>query len=467
MPSRLVVYRTTRPARRSWLPFLAFLAGLLLVVAALSAWLMYETIPSVRYHAQTLLGQVRDFVAPHADILPTPEAVAQVAPIFTPPPTPLRAVSPRLDGGAQAAITPTTTVTPTPASPETAQPNASPLESATVAPSATSSSTATPAPTATPIPAQFSLNGITQVYQKFNNCGPASLTEELTYWGWKGTQADAAQVLKPSQDDKNVSPRELYEYLLTQGYDAYIRMGGDIDLLKRFIAAGYPPLVEKGFDVPDKGWMGHYGVISAYDDKLGVFIIQDIYLGPNIKMTYAEFERNWRAFNYIYLIVFPAGKERDAEVVSLLGEMADLDHSYRVALARAQAEAPQLSGQAAAFAWFNVGTSLSYLQDYNGAAAAYDQARKIGLPYRMLWYQFGPYLSYYVMGRYRDVIDLASFAIDSANIPAIEESYYWRGMAEQALGQREPAIADYREALNWHPGFALAKDALAALGVTP
>jgi tetratricopeptide (TPR) repeat protein len=305
------------------------------------------------------------------------------------------------------------------------------------------------------------------VYQKFNNCGPASLTEELTYWGWKGTQADAAQVLKPSQDDKNVSPAELYAYLLTQGYDAYIRMGGNIDLLKRFIAAGYPPLVEKGFDVPDKGWMGHYGVVSAYDDKLGVFTIQDTYLGPNIKMTYAEFERNWRAFNYLYLIVFPAGKERDAEVVSLLGEMADLDHSYRVALAHAQAETSQLSGQAAAFAWFDVGTSLTYLQDYNSAAAAYDQARKIGLPYRMLWYQFGPYRSYFFTGRYQDVIDLAKFAIDSANIPAIEESFYWRGMAEQALGQRDKAIADYRNALNWHPGFALAKDALAELGVAP
>jgi tetratricopeptide (TPR) repeat protein len=464
MPSKLVAYRASRAARRSWLPFLAFLAGLLLVVGGLSAWLMYETVPSVRYHAQTLLGQVRDVVAPHADTLPTPEAVAQAAPVFTLPPTPLR--------GAPAALTTTPTVTPlsgaqaalTPASPETAQPSASPLASATVAPSATPSPVP---PTPTPIPTQFSITDITHVYQKFNNCGPASLTEELTYWGWKGTQADAALVLKPKQDDKNVSPAELYAFLLTQGYDAYIRMGGNMDLLKRFIAAGYPPLVEKGFDVPDKGWMGHYGVISAYDDKLGVFTIQDTYLGPNIKMTYAEFERNWRAFNFIYLIVFPAGTERDAEVVSLLGEMADLDHSYRVALAHAQAEAPQLSGQAAAFAWFNVGTSLTYLQDYNGAVAAYDQARKIGLPYRMLWYQFGPYRSYYLTGRYRDVVDLAKFAIDSANIPAIEESYYWRGMAEQALGQREPAIADYREAFNWHPGFALAKEALAALGVAP
>lgn len=450
MPPQLVVHRKPRAARGSWLLFLSFLAALLLVVAALGLWLAYETVPTVRYHAQTLLGQVRDIVAPHSDTLPTPAAaVAQTTPLFT--------LEPSLT------FTPKPSVTP-PAPTETAPPNATPQPSPTV----TWTSTLTPIPpTPTPLPAQVAITSVVHIYQKFNNCGPASLTEELTYWGWQGTQADAASVLKPNQDDKNVSPAELYAYLLTQSFDAYIRMGGTQDLLKHFIAAGYPPIVEKGFDVPDKGWMGHYGVVTAYDDQRKVFTIQDTYLGPNIKMSYADFDRNWRAFNYLYLVVFPAGAKRDAEVVSMLGEMADLDHSYRVALARAQAEAPKLAGQDAAFAWFNVGTSLTYLQDYAGAAAAYDQARKIGLPYRMLWYQFGPYRSYYLIGRYQDIVDLATFAIKSANIPAIEESYYWRGMAELGLGQRDPAIADFREALKQHPGFKLVVDELTTLGLAP
>jgi predicted double-glycine peptidase len=446
MPPQLVVRRKPRAARGSWPLFLSFSGALLLLVAALGFWIAYETIPSVRYHAQTLWGQVRDVVAPHPDILPTPVAVAQTTPMF--------ALGPSL--------TPTPSPSATPPAPtETAPPNASPQPSPTV------TLTPTSTPTPTPLPAKFELTGIPHIYQKFNNCGPASVTEELNYWGWKGTQTDAALVLKPNQDDKNVSPAELYAYLLTQNFDAYIRMGGTLDLLKHFIAAGYPPLVEKGFDVPDKGWMGHYGVISAYDDKRGVFTIQDTYLGPGIQMKYADFERNWRAFNFLYLIVFPAGAEQDAAVVSLLGEMADLDHSYRVALARAQADIPKLTGQDAAFAWFNAGTSLTYLQDYAGAAAAYDQARKIGLPYRMLWYQFGPYRTYYFMGRYQDIIDLATFAIRSANIPAIEESYYWRGLAEQSLGRREDAIADYREALKQHAGYKLAEEALAGMGATP
>jgi hypothetical protein len=42
-----------------------------------------------------------------------------------------------------------------------------------------------------------------------------------------------------------------------------------------------------------------------------------------------------------------------------------------------------------AFAWFNQGTNLTYFQRYSEAAQAYDTARSIGLPQRLLRYQFG------------------------------------------------------------------------------
>jgi len=151
-----------------------------------------------------------------------------------------------------------------------------------------------------------------------------------------------------------------------------------------------------------------------------------------------------------------------------LGDAADVDADYRVALERAQQEAQTLTGEAAAFAWFNVGTNRVYFKDYGGAAQAFDEARKVGLPYRMLWYQFGPYVSYYSLSRYQDVIDLATFAINGAiGEPGLEEAYYWRGLAEQALGQRSEAVEDFRTALVRHPGYQLAIEALAALGETP
>ena len=208
-------------------------------------------------------------------------------------------------------------------------------------------------------------------------------------------------------------------------------------------------------------------VVSGYDDAKGVLILQDSYRGPDAKLTYEELLPNWRAFNYVYMVVFPAGEEHDARVRELLGSAADIDVNYHEALARSKTEALNSTGEQAAFAWFNIGTNLVYLKDYAGAAQAFDQARQLGLPYRMVWYQFGPYLAYYYMARYQDIVDLATFALNSTPQPGLEEAYYWRARALQAIGLPDNAIADYRLALQWHPGYQPALDELNALGVTP
>lgn len=428
-----------------WLITFISISGLGLILL-FGGWGAYEFVPSIHFRVQSVWGQVHEALAPHPDNLPTAAPVeTRSTPALSTPNATLVA-----------------TLTPT----------------AQTAPAGASATTTlvirTATPTITPIPAGVVLTGFKHEYQLFNNCGPASLAINLSYWGWQGSQKNTAAFLKPNQDDKNVSPRELYEYLLTQQFDAYIRVDGKIDTLKRFIAAGYPVLVEKGYTCERgercSGWFGHYSVFTGYDDKQQNFILQDSFRGPNLKMSYAEMLMNWRAFNYLYFVVFPAGEEQDAKVQELLGDAVDLDQNYRAALARAQQEALSLTGQDAAFAWFNVGTNLAALRDYAGAATAYDQARQIGLPYRMLWYQFGPYRAYYQMARYSDVVDLATFAINSVTpgvVPGLEESYYWRGQAEEMIGERDRAIADYRTALQRNPRFQLAKDALATLGETP
>ncbi len=115
-----------------------------------------------------------------------------------------------------------------------------------------------------------------------------------------------------------------------------------------------------------------------------------------------------------------------------------------------------------AFAWFNRGTNLVYLDDYAGAAAAYDEY--FGLyatlsqeerPWRNLWYQTGPYWAYFYVGRYFDVIDLATQTIITASEPAIEESWYWRGLAKEALGDIDGALADLERAVELNENFEI------------
>ncbi len=72
------------------------------------------------------------------------------------------------------------------------------------------------------------------------------------------------------------------------------------------------------------------------------------------------------------------------------------------------------------FAWFNLGTALTRMggltgenQYYQGGAQAFDRAREIGLPPRMLWYQFQPYLAYLKLDRYQDVVTLADATLET------------------------------------------------------
>ncbi len=151
-------------------------------------------------------------------------------------------------------------------------------------------------------------------WQKWNNCGPATLAMGLSFWGWSGTQAGPATALKPDQKDANVMPYEMVNYITGQaGLAALSRLGGDLTTLKRLIAAGFPPIVEKGFWVSaEKGWMGHYTLLTGYDDARNAFISQDSYEGPNHPRLYADVLADWRAFDYQFIVIFPAGPARPA-----------------------------------------------------------------------------------------------------------------------------------------------------------
>jgi len=117
------------------------------------------------------------------------------------------------------------------------------------------------------------------------------------------------------------------------------------------------------------------------------------------------------------------------------------------------------------------------LKEYVDAATAYDQAYQVygtleknysTLPFRMLWYQTGPYKAYFYSQRYQDVINLANTTLNNTIAePVLEESLYWRGYAEDYIGQTQAAIDDFRAALKIHPKWDPALQALATLGVKP
>lgn len=364
---------------------------------------------------------------------------------------------------------PTLTVTPLPPTPTLTPDCGAACFTATPTPPPTE--TPLPSPTPTPLPLQAKLKGVKHEYQHWNNCGPATLAMALSFWGWEGTQADTAPVLKPNDRDKNVMPYEMAAYVQDHtNLRVQIRHGGDLETLRRFIASGFPVLIEKGFEGVDfDGWMGHYEVLTSYDLDDDSFLAQDSYQGPDKKLSGPDIYANWRAFNFIYMIIYPA--EREAEVMALMGEQWDEMANWQFAADKAKAETTTLTGRDQYFAWYNLGSSLTSMGQYSQAAAAFDEAFRLypsipekTRPWRMVWYQTGPYFAYYFTGRYQDVIDLATTTLDAMNEPVLEESFVWRARARAALGDKEGAIADLNQALKVHADFRPALDELAILG---
>jgi len=269
---------------------------------------------------------------------------------------------------------------------------------------------------------------------------------------------------------------ELEDFVDSQvpGLQAVYRVGGDLDRIKRFIAAGFPVIVEKNSKCnPGPTWCGHYLFVTGYDDTRQEFTIQDVYLKEaNLTESYDEFLAQWRGFNYLFFVIYP--EDRLNEVIQLLGPWNDEQWAISHALEIAKEESITLTGDAEFYAWFNVGSSHVGLYEYVDAAFAYDQAFQLyselpqdeNQPFRMMWYQTGPYWAYYYSGRYNDVINLASTTLNAMQEPTLEESLYWRALARLELGETGNAVADLQEAVRINPNFSAGWQQLEALGIS-
>ena len=320
----------------------------------------------------------------------------------------------------------------------------------------------TPKPSPTPIPPAVSLPAPAWERQDINNCGPATLAMALRYYGWGGDQYEISDLIKPTRQDRNVNVEELAYFVRTRAgwLQVEYRVGGDIELLKQLLAAGLPVIVEESFyfEKPywpnDDLWAAHYNLLTGYDEAAQTFTAQDSFYGADRQVDYQTMDEYWQSFNRVYILIFPP--DRQELVQSILGEDWDVDVNRQNALAMAEKET-QIDPQNA-YAWFNVGSNLVYFELYSQASLAYDQARTLGLPQRMLRYQFGPFHAYFHTGRMSDLMTLAEYALQRT--PTAEEAHLWRGWGYYRQGKTAEALADFRAALEKNPNYTDAQYAL-------
>lgn len=321
-----------------------------------------------------------------------------------------------------------------------------------------------------PLPQSVMLEGFTWIHQGVNRCSAAALTIHLSYY--EDVTADtyyafAGQELNTWGADASVRIEEMAEAIRERGLGAIVRRGGTIDLMKELIAAGFPVLVENSYyEGQDfyRDWLSHNRVLMGYDDAQGVFFFKDPLLGyPNgdvVSYEYENFDSRWRPFNRDYMVIY--NLEDEANLEAVLGDQWDEERNASYVLSVAEAEIA--NGQADAFAYFNQGWAQLQLGMNEAAATSFDEARSIGLPFRMLWYEFGPFDAYLAVERYDDVISLANVQIANAGDSiSVEEWYFYAAQAYEGLGNIDRALLNYEVAIARNNNFSAAAERIADL----
>lgn len=329
--------------------------------------------------------------------------------------------------------------------------------------------TPTAAASPTPLPDKVVLDPPAWEKQDMNNCGPAALTMYLRYYGWEGNQKTVAEVIKPFRDDRNVNVEELAYFVRNHAgwLQVQYRVGGDLQLLKSLIAAGIPVMIEESFyfDEPywtnDDLWAAHYQLVTGYDEGAQQFIGQDSFRGQDQQVSYQSLDEYWQAFNRLYILIYPGDKE--ALVKQILASDWDPDLNREHALKIAEEETSKEPDNP--YAWFNLGANRTYFENYIEATAAFDQARKIGLPQRMLRYQFSPFIAYFHSGQIDDLMALTEYALDVT--PNAEEALLWHGWGLYRMGKAQEAQESFQKALVENPLYQDAQYALNYLQGNP
>jgi len=422
--------------KRRWWPFF------LLVICSglLGAVLLYQ-IPSIQRRVNWELDKAQMYFLGVIDpVKPVPTSLPHTAvPPSTTAPTGMSGLGTATPTPTPATLTPTPVLSPTPTLP--------------------------PTPTLTPtaIPQQVLLPAPKHEIQLINACGPATLNHYLRFYGWDGNQSKIIDVVQSKPADRNVNVEELVYYV--RNYAGWLksdfRVGGDLAILKKFIAAGIPVMIETGTSLDqdywpgDDRWAGHYLLMIGYDESKGTFVAHDAWRGPHRVMTNAEVEQTWQPFNHVYILAYLP--QQETTVKAILGSDWDVEANRKHALDDALAMTKSEPNNA--YAWFNYGTNLLYFDRYTQAADAYDKARALNLPQRFLRYQFGPFISYFHANRTNDLMALADYALRMS--PTSEEAMLWKAWGYYRQGKKEDAIDLLNKALEINPRY---DDAIYAIG---
>ncbi len=318
------------------------------------------------------------------------------------------------------------------------------------------------APTATPTPPPSALVQLPQqIYQTFNNCGPATLAMYLQYLGQDASQEEIGKRLRPYQnpqgdnDDKSVSLEELADYARSLGLVTYHKPGGSIELLRSLTSHNIPVITRTWLNAQED--IGHYRIVRGYDDAAGHIIQNDSYQGVDLTFSYDEFLALWQPFQYEYLVI--AEPNNKALIEKLIGAQDSNEVVWRRILVQANEQTAQ--EQTNPYPVFNKSVAHFYLGEYAQSVSTFESIAS-ALPGRMLWYQTEPIEAYVQLGNLDQVIALTDSILTNNN-RGYSELYQIRAEAFLRNGQPEQARNEFEQALFYNVYYEAPKRSLKKL----
>lgn len=307
-------------------------------------------------------------------------------------------------------------------------------------------------------PSQKILQTDYHVFQSFNNCGPASLSMALRFYGIEKSQEELGRSLRPYQnaagdnDDKSVTLEELARESEKYGFISYRRPNGNAEKIKLFITYGMPVITRTWLHADED--IGHYRVVKGYNEETKQLIQDDSFQNKNLWYSYEDFNKIWEKFNYEYLVLVPKDKQKIVEAI--LGEDVDEKTAWQKAVERSKKIFAANPNDVTAR--FNLSIAYYNTGDFKKSVEEFEKVEN-QLPFRTLWYQIEPIQAYYELGNYDRVFAITDKILNNQN-RAYEQAYLVRGKSYQKMGQNNLARQEFEKAVFYNKNMLSARNAL-------
>lgn len=152
-------------------------------------------------------------------------------------------------------------------------------------------------------PAGYLLSGVPLVWQTYNACGPASVTEVLGYFGLSMRLADVSRLTRP-HERAYMTAEAIVGFAPQVGMEAKLYVGGSIPTVRKSIQAGIPLIVLQDLVLPSGTIIPHWRVVVGYDDAAKTVYLMDPFLGY-VLMQQSDFLRAWTPHRGQFALLYP------------------------------------------------------------------------------------------------------------------------------------------------------------------